>query len=350
MEFTNGSEIIFPKFRELDERCLPRNDFLTSDKALELNQDIIFDSDSFADIFDFPLQRTDFFDEFLAQNAGITADGRNLFGEGIQLHLESVDLGLKFHILFGNFVLLLLDFSGQSLLRKSDFRNGIIQFGDGFLHGAFSNFQSFEVGDSGGDLDGPLVDHHFKRKLEGIDFFDPDIKFGTPLIEVFGHIAVEFELFDFRESGDEVVEGFDGLFESESSFLGSGAESPREGLMDLFDSLGLKLDLTNNKLLEISEIDLGRVLLSEGLHNHTPVIRLEISAQSFKGFNGSAVVLKGFLVLEKLEDAHHERLNLFETLRIFLSEKFGVLDDCGEDFVSVFLEMLEIVVFFLDFS
>lgn len=271
MELTNGFEVIFPKFGELDERCFPLDDFLTSNEGLQFDQNVIFNCHSFTDDLDLSLQGRDFLDELLSEGAGVTAHGRNLLGEGIELELKGAHLRLEFHILFGDFVLLGLDIGSQSLLRERNFGDGGVQLGNGFLHLAFGGLQGFEVGNSGGDFDGPLVDHHLKGKLEGVDFFDPDIEFGAPFVELFGHIGIDLDLTGFREAGDKEIEGFQGLLKSHSSLLCRLAEFSGEHGMNFLDPVGLECDLLSNELFEIPKIDLLGCSLAKGFDNDTHI-------------------------------------------------------------------------------
>lgn len=65
----------------------------------------------------------------------------------------------------------------------------------------------------------------------------------------------------------------------------------------------------------------------------------ELFSKFRESLNGLPVLLKRVLILVELEDAHHVRLDLIETVRIISFEELGILDDGGENDIGFLLEM-----------
>jgi len=126
---------------------------------LELDEHVVFDGDLGRDQLDRGLELRNMVHEFLSKLARVRTGFANLLCECIKLFLKGVDLSLELPILSCDFCLLSSDFGSQGFLGESNLTNGSVESEDGALDFSLGGLESFEVGEPGGDLDGPLVDH-----------------------------------------------------------------------------------------------------------------------------------------------------------------------------------------------
>lgn len=153
MECVEREEEVLPDLAEGIEVGLPLDNLLRGDELLELDEYVVLDGDRSGDPLDRGLELRNVSDELAAKFTGVGADFADLPGEGVKLSLKGVDLGLELPILSGNSLLLSSDLGGQGLLSESDLADGRVESGDGASDLALGGLESFEVGESGGDLD-----------------------------------------------------------------------------------------------------------------------------------------------------------------------------------------------------
>ena len=83
---------------------------------MELDKDVIFNSDGLRDLFNFSLEVGDLGDEERSKFTGFRASLRDFSGESVELEFKGINLGLEFKILFSDGRGLFLDLGGDFFL------------------------------------------------------------------------------------------------------------------------------------------------------------------------------------------------------------------------------------------
>ena len=87
-----------------------------SGEGLELDKDVIFNSDGLRDLFNFSLEVGDLGDEERSKFTGFRASLRDFSGESVELEFKGINLRLEFKILFSDGRGLFLDLGGDFFL------------------------------------------------------------------------------------------------------------------------------------------------------------------------------------------------------------------------------------------
>jgi hypothetical protein len=138
------SHVIFrPQSGEVLKRVRPFEYFLGSDKGLDFDEKVVFNSDWAGDGFNFSLEVGDLGNEDLSDWTRGRARFSNWLGEHVKFNLESVNLLLVFKIISSNFCVGTSDLWGELLLGDRELGHFKVEFVDSVSEFGFSDVKGW---------------------------------------------------------------------------------------------------------------------------------------------------------------------------------------------------------------